>query len=82
MMKQVYLSRLHLLVVSADTPQNSGCNAGVKLRPTNEELSSISPEFDHRWSTHFENEINLLWCYCRTWCVYSISNHFLGLNLN
>ena len=25
------------------------------MRPTNEELSSMSPEFDHRWSTYFAN---------------------------
>ena len=25
------------------------------MRPTNEELSSMSPEFDYRWSTYFSN---------------------------
>ena len=35
--------------------QNSGGDAGIKMRPTNEELSSMSPEFDHRWSTYFAN---------------------------
>ena len=25
------------------------------MRPTEEELSAMSPEFDHRWSTYFEN---------------------------
>jgi len=34
---------------------SNGCDAGIKMRPTNEELSSMSPEFDHRWSTYFAN---------------------------
>ena len=25
------------------------------MRPTKEELSLLSPEFDHRWSTYFAN---------------------------
>ena len=25
------------------------------MRPTSEELLSMSPEFDHRWSTYFAN---------------------------
>ena len=25
------------------------------MRPTNEELPSLSPEFDRRWSTYFAN---------------------------
>ena len=25
------------------------------MRPTNEELLSMSPEFDHRWNTYFAN---------------------------
>ena len=25
------------------------------MRPTNEELSTMSPEFDHRWNTFFAN---------------------------
>ena len=32
---------------------NSAVDAGIKMRPTNEELSSMSPEFDHRWRTFF-----------------------------
>ncbi|KAF8813189.1 alcohol oxidase [Phlegmacium glaucopus] len=32
-----------------------GGDAGIKLRPTKDELLSMSPEFDHRWSTYFEN---------------------------
>ena len=48
--------RLYLLaIMSADTLQISGFDAGIKLRPTNEELLSMSPEFNHRWSTHFAN---------------------------
>ena len=34
---------------------NSGVGAGIKMRPTNEELLSMSPDFDHRWSTYFAN---------------------------
>ena len=52
---QVSFDRLNLPAVSADTLQNSGIDAGIKLRPTNEELSSMSPEFSHRWSTYFAN---------------------------
>ena len=36
-------------------PRNSGGDAGIKMRPTSGELLSMSPEFDHRWSTHFAN---------------------------
>ena len=43
------------LPTSADTLQNSAVDAGIKMRPTNEELSSMSPEFSHRWSTFFAN---------------------------
>ena len=52
---QVSFGRLHLPAVSADTQQNSGVDAGIKMRPTNEELQSMSPEFSHRWSTYFAN---------------------------
>ena len=38
-----------------DASRNSGGDAGIKIRPTNEELLSMSPEFDHRWSTYFAN---------------------------
>jgi len=34
---------------------NSGGDVGIKLRPTKDELISMSPEFDHRWSSYFEN---------------------------
>ena len=39
----------------SDISWNSGGDAGIKMRPTNEELLSLSPEFDHRWSTYFAN---------------------------
>ena len=52
---QVRFGRLHLPAVSADTLRNSAIDAGIKMRPTNEELSSMSPEFNHRWSTYFAN---------------------------
>ena len=52
---QVGFIRLQLPAVSADTLQNSAVDAGIKMRPTNEELSSMSPEFDRRWSTYFAN---------------------------
>ena len=52
---QVGFIRLHLPAVSTDTLQNSAVDAGIKMRPTNEELSSMSPEFDRRWSTYFAN---------------------------
>ena len=42
-------------VVFADPIPNSGGDAGIKMRPTKEELSLLSPEFDHRWSTYFAN---------------------------
>jgi alcohol oxidase len=41
--------------VFADISWNSGGDCGIKLRPTEEELSSMSPEFDRRWGTHFAN---------------------------
>ena len=46
----------HLSVVSADTLQISAIDAGIKMRPTNEELLSMSPEFNYsRWSSYFAN---------------------------
>ncbi|KDR68518.1 hypothetical protein GALMADRAFT_256740 [Galerina marginata CBS 339.88] len=30
-----------------------GIDCGVKMRPNVKELASMSPEFDHRWKTHF-----------------------------
>ena len=48
-------SSLLSLVFADISSLNSGCDAGIKLRPTNEELLSMSPEFDHRWSTYFAN---------------------------
>ena len=43
-------------IVFADiSSHNSGGDAGIKMRPTTEELPSMSPEFDHRWSTYFAN---------------------------
>ena len=45
----------HLPAAFADSLQNSGIDSGIKLRPTNEELLSMSPEFNHRWSTYFAN---------------------------
>jgi hypothetical protein len=50
---QVSFDCLHLPSVSTDTLQNSGVDGGIKMRPTNEELSSMSSEFSHRWSTFF-----------------------------
>ena len=35
--------------------EKSGCDAGIKMRPTNEELSSMSPEFNQRWNNYFAN---------------------------
>jgi hypothetical protein len=52
---QVSFDCLHLPAVSTDTLQNSGVDGGIKMRPTNEELSSMSSEFSHRWSTFFAN---------------------------
>ena len=52
---QVSFNRLHFLALFTETSQKNGCNAGIKIRPTKEELSSMSPEFDHRWSTYFAN---------------------------
>lgn len=34
---------------------DSGGDVGIKLRPTKDELLSMSPEFDHRWTSYFEN---------------------------
>ena len=45
----------YFLIAFNDASRNSGGDAGIKMRPTSEELSSMSPEFDHRWSTYFAN---------------------------
>ena len=42
-------------VVFTDNSWHSGGDSGIKMRPTEEELSAMSPEFDHRWSTYFAN---------------------------
>ncbi|KAH7926098.1 alcohol oxidase [Leucogyrophana mollusca] len=34
---------------------HNGIDAGVKLRPTAEELEELGPEFQNRWQTHFAN---------------------------
>ena len=53
---QVSFSLLHIYLQCPLTQlQNSGVDAGIKLRPTNEELASMSPEFSDRWSTFFAN---------------------------
>ena len=53
---QVSFGHLHIYLKCAlITLQNSGVDAGIKMRPTNEELSSMSSEFGHRWSTYFAN---------------------------
>ncbi|KAF8150064.1 GMC oxidoreductase-domain-containing protein [Crassisporium funariophilum] len=33
----------------------NGLDSGIKMRPTKAELATMSPEFDHRWATYFEN---------------------------
>ena len=53
--KSVSIVHFFSKVFADISSQNSGCDAGIKMRPTNEELSSMSPEFDHRWSTYFAN---------------------------
>ena len=45
----------YFLIAFNDVSRNSGGDAGIKMRPTSEELSSMSPEFDHKWSTYFAN---------------------------
>jgi alcohol oxidase len=42
-------------VIFTDISSHSGGDAGIKMRPTKEELSLLSPEFDHKWSTYFAN---------------------------
>jgi len=32
---------------------HNGIDCGVKMRPNTEELTAMSPEFDHRWETYF-----------------------------
>ena len=53
--KSVSVVHCFPLVFADISPINSGGDAGIKMRPTNEELLSMSPEFDHRWSTYFSN---------------------------
>ena len=53
--KSVSVVHCFLIIFADISSQNSGSDAGIKMRPTNEELSSMSPEFDHRWSTYFAN---------------------------
>ena len=46
------------------------------MRPTEEELSAMSPEFDHRWSTYFANALDkpVVVSVPIAWWVYSISH--------
>ena len=55
MASKLVLIDFYFLVAFNDVSRNSGGDAGIKMRPTSEELSSMSPEFDHRWSTYFAN---------------------------
>ncbi|PPQ91713.1 hypothetical protein CVT25_012854 [Psilocybe cyanescens] len=32
---------------------HNGLNCGIKIRPAEDELASMSPEFDHRWQTYY-----------------------------
>ncbi|THU98253.1 hypothetical protein K435DRAFT_838252, partial [Dendrothele bispora CBS 962.96] len=34
---------------------HNGVDAGIKMRPTEEDLKELGPEFEHRWKTYFEN---------------------------
>ena len=46
------------------------------MRPTKEELSLLSPEFDHRWSTYFANAPDkpVIEVLAIAWCVHKISD--------
>jgi alcohol oxidase len=49
------------------------------MRPTSEELSSLSPEFDHRWSTYFANAPDkpVMLMLPLAWWVHSIFDLFI-----
>ena len=68
-------SAVFICALFTETSRNSGCDAGIKMRPTNEELPSMFPEFDRRWSTHFANAsdklVMLVLPFAR-WVLYSI----------
>ncbi|KAK7471925.1 hypothetical protein VKT23_000027 [Stygiomarasmius scandens] len=34
---------------------HNGMDAGIKMRPTAEDLKELGPVFEHRWKTYFEN---------------------------
>ncbi|THU99672.1 alcohol oxidase [Dendrothele bispora CBS 962.96] len=34
---------------------HNGLDAGIKMRPTEEDLKELGPDFEHRWKTYFEN---------------------------
>ncbi|KAI3619410.1 alcohol oxidase-like protein [Moniliophthora roreri] len=34
---------------------HNGLDAGIKMRPTAEDLKELGPEFEHRWKSYFEN---------------------------
>ena len=53
--KSVLVVQCFPIVFADISSHNSGGDAGIKMRPTKEELSLLSPEFDHRWSTYFAN---------------------------
>ena len=48
MASKLVLADFNFPVALAHILWNSGGDAGIKMRPTNEELLSMSPEFDHR----------------------------------
>ncbi|KAF9478334.1 alcohol oxidase [Pholiota conissans] len=35
---------------------NNGVDGGIKLRPTAEELKTLSPGYDHRWKSYYANK--------------------------
>ena len=49
------VSVIFICALFSETSWNSGCDTGIKMRLTNEELLSLFPEFDCRWSTYFVN---------------------------
>lgn len=46
-----YLPRHHPLI-----PRSSGLDAGIKLRPNEEDLKELGPEFQQRWKEYFADK--------------------------
>jgi hypothetical protein len=55
-------------------PALSGLDAGIKMRPTPQDLKELGPAFEHRWKTYFENAPDkpVIWVGAVSWYAFEL----------